>query len=703
MFVNTLKMNNWVSFYGQHTLNFEGDKDKNVTVIHGTTGIGKTSITSAFQWVISGETHEYTQVGTIRTRIIRKMIMFDKPKMKGSLLNLEAYDEGKWDLSVSINFNHHNEIFELTRRSRVQGNKYKSDQDVETELTLKQITGFSKIWEMEDAQKIINSMMPERILKFFIVEGDFITKYTEVLFNSDNDFGMTDAVRDAIGVNAIQRSAISLKTLNQRNSDELSVRIQKSQNDRGKITQANNLNEKIGKLENRVVKIDIEIASLASELKKVENELEGYTGIKLLFDKRDDLKGKIDEHEQMIEDSTKDIIENVGDLWRMVMTPVIKVKRDYYFDKAKPIIEKNEDKIQKLRRQIDDGNERQIYCKCCKQILPKPIEALSDSEIEKLEKKRKECLRENKMLNKQIRLIKEIESVIIEDYDKKIMLDNFDNFISAKSDFENDNTRLTRVKKRLYESGNTSDSADSTYLHLTTQRIELVSKLNNLRNEKRWIQEGQGEDEYKHGTHLKLLRMSLNKLGDVKGKSKKSSEIVNQYEEYGKKLVLLQNAFEKAEEIYLKTQHDIIDENMTKTFRKMITSEEQKRTHDRLTTTDGWAVECWTSNNEEQMITNAGTQRKATLAYLEALRDRSGIEFPIVFDNAQGALEQEAKDELAEHFIRHSEKQTIILSHSGGYNLESLVENFSESINRVYELRQIPAGKKLRAEAIVRE
>ena len=457
MFVNTLKMNNWVSFYGQHTLNFEGDKDKNVTVIHGTTGIGKTSITSAFQWVISGETHEYTQVGTIRTRIIRKMIMFDKPKMKGSLLNLEAYDEGKWDLSVSINFNHHNEIFELTRRSRVQGNKYKSDQDVETELTLKQITGFSKIWEMEDAQKIINSMMPERILKFFIVEGDFITKYTEVLFNSDNDFGMTDAVRDAIGVNAIQRSAISLKTLNQRNSDELSVRIQKSQNDRGKITQANNLNEKIGKLENRVVKIDIEIASLASELKKVENELEGYTGIKLLFDKRDDLKGKIDEHEQMIEDSTKDIIENVGDLWRMVMTPVIKVKRDYYFDKAKPIIEKNEDKIQKLRRQIDDGNERQIYCKCCKQILPKPIEALSDSEIEKLEKKRKECLRENKMLNKQIRLIKEIESVIIEEIEESIDLQDEEmeyegpkNYHIVVGSFKNDTYAQNWLDKTAY-------------------------------------------------------------------------------------------------------------------------------------------------------------------------------------------------------------------------------------------------------------
>ena len=77
MFVNTLKMKNWASFYGQHTIDLTGGKKQNVTIIHGTTGIGKTSITSAFQWVISGETHEYTQVDTIRTRIIRKMIMFD--------------------------------------------------------------------------------------------------------------------------------------------------------------------------------------------------------------------------------------------------------------------------------------------------------------------------------------------------------------------------------------------------------------------------------------------------------------------------------------------------------------------------------------------------------------------------------------------------------------------------------------------------
>jgi DNA sulfur modification protein DndD len=701
MFVNMLKMKNWASFYGQHTIDLTGGKKQNVTIIHGTTGIGKTSITSAFQWVISGETHEYTQVDTIRTRIIRKMIMFDKPKKKGSLLNLEAFEEGKWDLSVSINFNHQNETFELTRRSRVHGNKFKSDEDVETKLTLKQITGFSKTWEMEDAQKMINSMMPERILKFFIVEGDFITKYTEVLFNSDNNFGMTDAVRDAIGVNAIQKSAISFKTLKQRNADELNVRVQKLQNDKGNITKAKNLMEKIKKLESRILNIDVEIAPLEIELKRVEGELESYTGIKLLFDSRDEIIEEIDGNEQAIEDSTEEIITEVGDLWRMVLTPTIKIKRKNNSGNE-PQMEKNEEKIMELRKKIDEGKKRQIYCKCCNQKLPEPIEALSDTDLKKLNNDCKNYIRDNKKINKNIRLIKNIESAMIDDYDTKIMKSYFEKFINAKIDCRENNRRLSRVQRQLANSGNISDNADTAYLKLTTNRIECNKKLEELNNEKKWIEEGKGKDKHNHGTHLVLLRKSLSNLGDVEGKGSKSSKIVEKYEKYGKKLQLLQDAFEKAENLYLKTQHDIIDENMTRTFRKMITSEEQKRTHDHLTTTDGWAVECWTVNDDEQMITNPGTQRKATLAYLEALRNRSGIEFPIVFDNAQGALEQEAKDELAEHFIRHSNKQTIILSHSGGYNLESLIKNFNQSINRVYELKQIPAGKKLRAEAILR-
>ena len=57
----------------------------------------------------------------------------------------------------------------------------------------------------------MREFIPERLLKFFVVEGDFIQEYEETLFSSEKNIDMTDSVKDAIGVEALTRLSQVLK------------------------------------------------------------------------------------------------------------------------------------------------------------------------------------------------------------------------------------------------------------------------------------------------------------------------------------------------------------------------------------------------------------------------------------------------------------------------------------------------------------
>ena len=108
---------NWISFYGEHDFDLSIDKsnNKNVILIHGETSNGKTSLTSAIQWVISGNIKVERKIGNNIAKLSRKLMMFDMPKWKGSLLNWESYREGNYDLAVSIKFSHLQKNYSATR------------------------------------------------------------------------------------------------------------------------------------------------------------------------------------------------------------------------------------------------------------------------------------------------------------------------------------------------------------------------------------------------------------------------------------------------------------------------------------------------------------------------------------------------------------------------------------------------------------
>ena len=55
MLLKSLEIENFRQFRGKQTVNFSTDKDKNVTIIMGENGSGKTTIAQAFMWCLYAE------------------------------------------------------------------------------------------------------------------------------------------------------------------------------------------------------------------------------------------------------------------------------------------------------------------------------------------------------------------------------------------------------------------------------------------------------------------------------------------------------------------------------------------------------------------------------------------------------------------------------------------------------------------------
>ena len=88
---------------------------------------------------------------------------------------------------------------------------------------------------------------------------------------------------------------------------------------------------------------------------------------------------------------------------------------------------------------------------------------------------------------------------------------------------------------------------------------------------------------------------------------------------------------------------------------------------------------------------------RGTLAYLGSLRNTSRIEFPVVLDNPAAPLDKPGREALAKLLVENAESQTILLTHSGGYELDNLLSDFASSINKAYLLETSSTGDNNRS------
>lgn len=253
-------------------IEFSTDEYKNVTIIMGNNGTGKTTLAQAFSWCLYGETN--FKIKDVLNKDVEK--------------NLE--NNFGTSVEVKIGLEHGEIKYEITREQRYQkkGNNRLIQEAPEVRLILKRKDG--TVIKVNDWEKEIRNILPSELSKYFFFDGERIEKMSKEVQGGKRSNEFAEAVRGLLGLNVIISALDHLKP---RSKQSVIGRYEESydQNSNSKVKdytrKLRNLRETVEKNQQRMNEIKEQEKSSKEIIAECKEKLKFMEESKKLQEKRD--------------------------------------------------------------------------------------------------------------------------------------------------------------------------------------------------------------------------------------------------------------------------------------------------------------------------------------------------------------------------------------------------------------------------------
>lgn len=226
MLIKNITMHNFRQ-YVDSSVEFATDPDRNITLVMGDNGTGKTTLAQAFLWCLYGETDfEITEV------INRKV----RDKLPPG---------AKTETSVSLLLNYNDIDYTIERKqvfTKVQ-TKVNSDNSVLSIFYKKD--GNLQYMNENEKHILIKKMLPKQLSRFFFFDGERIRIMSDEI-NHGKSQEFKDAVMGLVGLNSIRNAIMHLKPSSANNTV---IGYYKKRIDTAGNTQIEKYNSEIAELE----------------------------------------------------------------------------------------------------------------------------------------------------------------------------------------------------------------------------------------------------------------------------------------------------------------------------------------------------------------------------------------------------------------------------------------------------------------------
>jgi DNA sulfur modification protein DndD len=176
MWLEQIDLKDFRCFFGEHSIEFSQDPQKNVTLIHAENGVGKTTLLNALLWCFYGSTT-------------------GKFEKRDDLVNYDAKAAGRNKAYVEVLFEHNG--------GRYRARRYTKGATSEREFTIMRIDDGHHV-TLPNPEAFINSVIPRGMVGHFLFDGE----HAEVFLGEDNRGSIRRAVQDILGCSLI-KTAIS--------------------------------------------------------------------------------------------------------------------------------------------------------------------------------------------------------------------------------------------------------------------------------------------------------------------------------------------------------------------------------------------------------------------------------------------------------------------------------------------------------------
>lgn len=293
MKIRRLDLENFRQFYGRQGLSFSTDPTKNVTLVYGSNGAGKTTILNAFTWGLYGET---------------------TPGLDQSewLINNLAWSEAvagdTVTARVKIEFEDKDHVYEL---ERVQTATKRPDGEAELradkDATLRVTDSAGQNEEIENIEGAIGSILPKRLHRFAFFDGE---RDIEHLASPDATEKIEDAIKTVLGLEVLERAIAHTKRAR---TSELNPELSKlgDKLDQELTDHLSQLEEKDGKLIEELDQLKQNLAATEKDLTRVDDELGKIKAAEELQKRRREIEMAVETAGERIEGADRGLDDKV--------------------------------------------------------------------------------------------------------------------------------------------------------------------------------------------------------------------------------------------------------------------------------------------------------------------------------------------------------------------------------------------------------
>ena len=674
MILRKLTVENYKPFKGSRNFDFTSVDNKNIILIKGQNGAGKTSLFDAVDFVLYGEVPD--RIGYHVNALAAKEA---DPSTGGKTIVKLIYnhDDGKlYELTRTISFDK-TEMYFIDKKGiqRIENGAKVTGTDFSAS-----INGEEQLWpdnpaDRDKAQKkLVERELPKDAAKYYLFDGEKIKDYTA----KPPDKGIQDIIEKLIDVQALDNSENDLNYLNRTNYEK----IKRSCN--SKIKGLTTIQEKAEKAETKIQDLRNELKPLKSkkkqadeEISKINIELSKKSTIKKILDEANVIKDKIDQAEKDLTKAQQNLAEynNTGfpgliaQKLLISISEVMPPKRAEYSASEMTLAEKSltTDECKLCTQKLDEGAHQHLT-----NITTQPTNPL----------------------------------------------DNFNEFLtyfgSSKASLET-STKEWSQKKLAVTTEQTRISVATTELKEITKNLPKNAKsvsdqmeiyANSLQNWESTVKDTENKIEQKQSAINAWQKEYDDAQAEISSVSSVSEPVLLQASVLSKQTKLIEKGWQKIKENVIARQKSQIEKLATQNLQDLTTKPEQylgikldteiekgkwalqlELGGDFLNKKTGQPTLCYAS--DEWIVPSAGERNVIALSYVEALTRFANVQRPVFIDTPFGRLDEKHTYNIAKYYAE-KRQQTIILyqpdeiDNKNGASFDQLMSDCA----RHYELLQ---------------
>ena len=299
MLLQTIELQNFRQFVNEK-IDFSTDPERNVTLIIGENGTGKTTFAQAFFWCFYGET-DFSDKIILNRSVIEKMTPDQKETVR-----------------VAIRLTHGSAEYEIIRTQEYKKAYTNRVTAANTVLNdqVKSADGNTRYLKPLECESAIQNILPKELANYFFFDGERIEKMSKEIASGRKSSGFSNAV---VGLTGLKATLAALDHLSPTRTSSVmgKLTLEYRGDSDGKMQQ---LTKRIGELQDELERITVRLSELDDEIESAttsraqfEQDIKQFADGEKLQNERERLRRELADVKRTKATFVKDICKAFND------------------------------------------------------------------------------------------------------------------------------------------------------------------------------------------------------------------------------------------------------------------------------------------------------------------------------------------------------------------------------------------------------